>query len=1075
MRIPFIAMLAIVSNHGIALAQAPSYSREIRPFLSKYCVECHNSKVMKGTLDLESYKSMMSGSDTGPVIKAGRPDESKLLLLTEQKQKPTMPPPKAKHQPTKEEVKLLRAWVLAGAIDDGANVKVELPTIKPRGQTLPPVAALALIPGRDQLVIAHGRQITMVDLAKGLPLHQAQLPATISCLAALPNAPNVLAIGGQPGERPRAFPFTATGEVRDPIPLPHTDSILDVAYDPRSNCLATSGYDSLITLTAKDLPQKVLKEHSDAVYGLAFSPDGTMLASVAADRTMKVWDVATGRLLYTLGEATDWLYTTAWSPDGKMIACGGVDKSIRVYEPTPTGARLRQSVFAHEAPVLKLLFSRDSKTLFSLGQDRVIKAWDAGTMVEKKIYDRQPESLLCMCLHEKANQIIVGRYDGVVQLIDMKTGKIVRELLKATVKKTVSTSGRSSRFLTAGRSDAMANAPPSVTPWAAVNFSVGDSKSNGPSPTEGFLDRAGAVAIHPLEARAGQSLGIRLMKDEKSKLDPVLSITDRTGRIIAESYDGNLGYTFTDPGKYAIRVRDREYRGGADFKYRLEIGDFPVLTEIFPLGIQRGTNAEFRLGGVNLPKQIMHATASKDAKVGDRMPLPLGDGVLGKAEIVIGEFTEVTSGPRIPVPGTANGRLRNVNQTDLWSFTAKKGQRLIVEVEARRLGSRLDSIIEILDEHGNPVPRAVLRSQAKTHVTFRDHDSVQGNIRIETWSELATNDYLYVGGELMKIQSLPAHPDADCNFFQTQGQRIGYLDTTPVHHANNTPMYKVTIHPPGTLLPPNGYPVFPLYYRNDDGGPGFGRDSRIIFDPPADGEYKVRIADTRGLGGVNFGYRLTVRPPREHFTVQATTTNAAVSRGSAIPVTLTADRIDGYEGPIDVRFESLPPGFHLPATRIAAGLYSTTIALYADATATFSGDPRKVILKGAGTGQPNAVSYQGTFDLPRLIEPGDLVTTVKESEVTIKPGGQSKLTVHIERRNGFAGRVPIEVRGLPHGIRVLDIGLNGILVNEDETTRTVVIYAEPWVQAQVHPFVVLARREGKSTEHAAKSVMLKVQ
>ena len=85
------------------------------------------------------------------------------------------------------------------------------------------------------------------------------------------------------------------------------------------------------------------------------------------------------------------------------------------------------------------------------------------------------------------------------------------------------------------------------------------------------------------------------------------------------------------------------------------------------------------------------------------------------------------------------------------------------------------------------------------------------------------------------------------------------------------------------------------------------------------------------------------------------------------------------------------------------------------------------------------------------------------------------MTVKIERRNGFKGRVPLDVKGLPHGVRVLDIGLNGILVNENETMRTVVLYAEPWVPAQDHPFVVLARREGKNTEHAAKAVVLKVK
>jgi hypothetical protein len=66
------------------------------------------------------------------------------------------------------------------------------------------------------------------------------------------------------------------------------------------------------------------------------------------------------------------------------------------------------------------------------------------------------------------------------------------------------------------------------------------------------------------------------------------------------------------------------------------------------------------------------------------------------------------------------------------------------------------------------------------------------------------------------------------------------------------------------------------------------------------------------------------------------------------------------------------------------------------------------------------------------------------------------------------------VRGLPHGVRVLDIGLNGILITEKESTRTFAIYAEPWVEPMTHPFVVLARNEGKGTEYAARSVLLKI-
>ena len=47
----------------------------------------------------------------------------------------------------------------------------------------------------------------------------------------------------------------------------------------------------------------------------------------------------------------------------------------------------------------------------------------------------------------------------------------------------------------------------------------------------------------------------------------------------------------------------------------------------------------------------------------------------------------------------------------------------------------------------------MLRCQAKTFVTFRDHDSAGSNIRLEAWGELAINDLLYVGGELVKINS----------------------------------------------------------------------------------------------------------------------------------------------------------------------------------------------------------------------------------------------------------------------------------------------------------------------------------
>lgn len=428
----------------------------------------------------------------------------------------------------------------------------------------------------------------------------------------------------------------------------------------------------------------------------------------------------------------------------------------------------------------------------------------------------------------------------------------------------------------------------------------------------------------------------------------------------------------------------------------------------------------------------------------------------------------------VPVPGTANG----YQPGDLWRFRAKKGQPVIVDVEASRLGSDLDSWIEILDEEGNLLPRATLRSVARTFVTFRDHDARGANIRVEAWNELEINDYIYTGGQLLRIKAMPTHPDSDMIFFSRKGWRIGYLGTTPTHLPKGTPMYKVEIHPPEAQFPPNGFPVFRIPYANDDGGPGWGKDSHLWFDPPRDGIYHVRIQDARNRqaspNDLRFAYRLTIRPPEPSFTVQFDPQKPKVWRGGAVPITVTADRIDGFDGPISIRLEGLPSGLSAPATTIPAGEWTTAFALYADEKARTSPETGPIRLIATAQIGGREVTRRVTGGKPNIVDPGDIVTTTSTSEVRLVAGGEARLTVTIQRRNGFKGRVPLEVRGLPHGVKVKDIGLNGILINENETTRTFVLYAAPWVPPQDQPIVVLARREGKNTLHAARSVLLHV-
>ena len=1017
----------------------------------------------------------------------------------------------------------------------------------------PPVTAVAYHPGGKFLVAGTHGEVAVIDEAKSeVVAHLSGQSAHVTAVAFSRDGKRLAVASGEPAKSAvvKLYVVTEAGpkfELKGEL-IGAKDLQYALDFAPDNKTLATAGYDRVIRLWDADTLKvaRELKDHSDTIYGVAFSPDGKLLASGSADRAVKVWNPETGKRLYTLGDPTDWVYALVWHPDGKRLAAAGVDRSIRVWEANGEGGKLVHSVFAHTQPVTRLAYSKDRQFLYSISEGPNLKKWDAAKMVEKFVFPPQKETMLSLALRPDGKQVAIGRYDGVLQLIDADTGKVTVEPLPVkpkppTVTKLTPNFGARGQKIKVvadgtwlrGELKVGANVPgvtvqvlpnignrrdlvidlPANTPAGPValtfttavgssmpvNFIVDrhpaiteaaaiDSARKGrpitlPTTIAGTLDRAGQADYFRFPAKAGQQVGAQILTAAVgSKLDPVLELTDADGRVFAENLNGLLAFTCPTDGTYAIGVHDKEYRGGADQFYRLHVGDIPIVSGVVPMGVQRGKEATVSLVGVNLGATTTSVKVPVDAAIGSRVPVPLSEKLekpLGNASVIVGEFPEATVGKDqavIATPGTANGVIGRPGETHSVRFAAKKGERLIIETNARRAGSPLDSAIEVLDSAGKPVGRATLRCTARTFVVFRDHDSAGAGIRIEAWNELAMEDYVYVGNELLRIAQLPLNPDADCNFYAVAGQRVGFLDTTPGHHPIGAPIYKVEIHPPGTTFPPNGLPVFQLSYRNDDGGPGYGKDSRIFFDPPADGEYTVRVSDARGQAGPDFGYRLTVRPPRPDFTVSFSPTAPSVWKGGSIPVSVTVNRIDGYSGPVQVKLENLPPGFEAPATSIEAGQESTTFALYAAPTAENPpGTAAPLKLVARATIDAKEMVHEAAGGVPKVVVPGDLVTTTATEEVTIRPGSEARLRVKIERRNGFKGRVPVEVRGLPHGVRVLDVGLNGILITERDTEREIAIYAEPWVQPTEHPFVVLAKREGKNADHGARSVLLKVR
>jgi hypothetical protein len=371
---------------------------------------------------------------------------------------------------------------------------------------------------------------------------------------------------------------------------------------------------------------------------------------------------------------------------------------------------------------------------------------------------------------------------------------------------------------------------------------------------------------------------------------------------------------------------------------------------------------------------------------------------------------------------------------------------------------------------------------AETYTVLRDHGSKSRGIRLQNWDDFTVNDLLLLGGELVKVQELPLGPDEDVRFFHKDNIRLGFLGTTPQSHALNTSAYKVELHPAGATFPPNGMPAVELTYRNDDGGPGFGSDSQVLFDAPADGRFLVRLRDVRNLSGPDFFYRLVVRPRREDFRLSINPPNPDIPRGGSLPVTVSLDRLDGFTGPVEVRLEGLPVGITGTAARIGPEALNCVLTLTADAAAPAPEGPAAFGLKVVGRAElagaaaerstsPGFGGHQVT-----ITSPPDLIVRVEPAIAVIRPGQELQFTVSIERQNGVTGRVPIDVLNLPHGLRVLDVGLNGVLITEQTSSRTFVVRCDPWAEPGPVPFYAAARIEAKGNErHASSPARIEVQ
>jgi serine/threonine protein kinase len=149
----------------------------------------------------------------------------------------------------------------------------------------------------------------------------------------------------------------------------HSSGVTSIAVSPDGKTIVSGSYDTTIIV----LPDQILESHSDVVFSVAISPDGQTGISGSRDKDIKVWNLRSGELLYTLTGHEGSVLSIAISPNGKTLFSGSEDKTVKVWDLT-TRQEINTLTKYLDA-VTSLVISPDGKTLISGSRDGTIKIW----------------------------------------------------------------------------------------------------------------------------------------------------------------------------------------------------------------------------------------------------------------------------------------------------------------------------------------------------------------------------------------------------------------------------------------------------------------------------------------------------------------------------------------------------------------------------------------------------------------------------------------------------------------------------------------------------------------------------